>query len=79
MLSFFIAQIDKSSIIQLRKPKNNDFHLSLHKDKGQDRIAQNNIIDDTAVDLYHCGGDDKDQDGGAFADEVANGTVCEMH
>ena len=59
--------------------RNNEFHLSLHKDSGQDRIAQNNNTDDTAVDLYHCGGDDKDQDGGAFATEVAAGTVCEMH
>ena len=59
--------------------RNNDFHLALHKDSGQDRVAQNNNSDDTAVDLYHCGGDDKDNDGGAFAAEVAAGAVCEMH
>ena len=59
--------------------RNNEFHLSLHKDSGQDRIAQNNNTDDTAVDLYHCGGDDKDPDGNTFTAEVANATVCNKH
>ena len=59
--------------------RNNEFHLSLHKDSGQDRIAQNNNTDDTADDLYHCGGDDKDADGNTFTAEVANATVCNKH
>ena len=58
---------------------NNEFHLALHKDQNQDQIITDNNVADKAIDLYHCGGDDKDQDGGAFAAEVTAGTVCTMH
>ena len=58
---------------------NNEFHLALHRDQNQDQAITNNNTVDKAIDLYHCGGDDKDQDGGALASEVAAGTVCEMH
>ena len=58
---------------------NNEFHLALHKDDDQNQTIENNNTNDKEVDLYHCGGDDKDQDGGAFAAEVTAGTVCTMH
>ena len=57
---------------------NNEFHLALHKDQNQNQIITNDNTNDKAIDLYHCGGDDKDQDGEALATEVA-GTACTMH
>ena len=58
---------------------NNEFHLALHIDKNQDQAITNDNTNDRAVDLYHCGGDDKDQDGAADVEEVLAGTVCAMH
>jgi len=58
---------------------NNDFHLALHKDNNQDQAITNDNVEDKAVDLYHCGGDDKDADGNTFTAEVANATVCTKH
>ena len=59
--------------------ENNGFHLALHKDENQDQTITNDSQEDSMVDLYHCDGDDKDQNGAAWTDEVHNGTVCTMH
>ena len=54
---------------------NNEFHLALHHDVDQDLTIEETT--DTIKDLWHCGGDDKNPDGTAFADEVA-GTACAL-
>ena len=48
-------------------------------DDDQNQTIENNNTNDKEVDLYHCGGDDKDQDGAADVEEVLAGTVCAMH
>lgn len=54
---------------------NNEFHLALHHDSDQNlTIAEGT---DPIKDLFHCGGDDKNPDGSAFAGEVS-GTACAL-
>ena len=54
---------------------NNEFHLALHHDEDQNlTIAEGT---DPIKDLFHCGGDDRNPDGTAFASEVT-GTACAL-